>query len=44
MPPYPVREASKDIVDDYVAKGGKKFELPRVPLLVGGDTDCLIGL
>ena len=31
MPPYPVREASKDIVDDYVAKGGKKFELPDRP-------------
>ena len=38
MPPYPVREARKTLVEEYVAGGGKESELPQVPLLVGGDT------
>ena len=44
MPPYPVREVSKDVIADYESKGGKKYELPKVPLLVGGDTDGLVGM
>ena len=43
MPPYPVREARKTLVEEYVAGGGKESELPQVPLLVGGDTDFLMG-
>ena len=44
MPPYPVREASKVLSDAYVAKGGKISDLPQVPLLVGGETDILLGI
>ena len=44
MPPYPVKEACKSIIDDYVAGGGKKSDLPNVPMLVGGETDFLIGM
>ena len=46
MPPYPVREVRKTIVTDYIkqVKGGKPADLPQVPLLVGGETDMLIGL
>ena len=46
MPPYPVREARKDVVKHYVknVKGGKESDLPTVPLIVGGDTDGLVGI
>ena len=44
MPPYPVREASKTIVDAYVAQGGKASDLPSIPVLVGGETDFLLGI
>ena len=44
MPPYPVREVRKTIVDAYVAAGGKESDLPDVPALVGGETDFLIGV
>ena len=44
MPNYPVKEARKSIVAEYIAKGGKESDLPDVPLLVGGETDFLIGL
>ena len=44
MPPYPVREASQDVIADYVDGGGKESDLPLVPMLVGGETDFLIGL
>ena len=44
IPPYPVREASKDVVQSYVTVGGKEVDLPSVPLLVGGDTDFLLGI
>ena len=44
MPPYPVKEASKVIANDYVASGGKESDLPDVPVCVGGETDFLIGL
>ena len=43
MPPYPVREARKTIVDSYVAAGGNVNDLPDVPMLVGGETDLLKG-
>ena len=39
MPPYPVREASKELVDAYKAQGGNENDLPKVPVLVGGETD-----
>ena len=44
IPPYPVREASKDIVKSYVSVGGKDVDLPSLPLLVGGETDFLLGI
>ena len=44
MPPYPVREARKEIVDGYKAQGGKLCKLPQVPAIVGGDTDFLLGI
>ena len=44
MPPYPVREASKEIVEAYRAKGGDVRKLPNVPAIVGGHTDFLIGV
>ena len=46
LPHYPVREARKDVVKHYVntVKGGKESDLPTVPLIVGGDTDCLVGI
>ena len=43
FPPYPVREARKTIVDAYAADGGSVGDLPQVPVLVGGETDFLIG-
>ena len=43
MPPYPVREARKSLIEAYTAQGGKEQDLPQVPLLVGGDTDFLFG-
>ena len=44
MPPYPVREARKTVVEAYLAAGGKEADLPNVPALVGGETDFLIGM
>ena len=44
MPPYPVQEAREDIVAGYKAQGGKEYDLPQVPVSVGGDTDFLIGM
>ena len=44
MPPYPVREARKEIVEGYKAQGGKISKLPQVPAIVGGDTDFLLGI
>ena len=44
LPPYPLREVRKVIVDGYVAQGGKAKDLPNVPVLVGGDTDFLLGI
>ena len=44
MPPYPVREARKEIIDGYKAQGGKVSKLPQVPAIVGGDTDFLLGI
>ena len=44
MPPYPVREASKEIVEAYRAKGRDVRRLPDVPTIVGGPTDFLIGI
>ena len=44
MPPYPVKEARKAIVADWVEQGGKEKELPDVPATVGGETDFLIGI
>ena len=43
MPAYPVREARKEIVKEYVAQGGKESDLPQVPVLAGGETDFLFG-
>ena len=43
MPPYPVRAASKELVDEYVAQGGEASNLPQVPVSVGGETDFLLG-
>ena len=43
MPPYPVREASKELVVAYKAQGGNENDLPKVPVLVGGETDFLFG-
>ena len=46
LPPYPVREARKDVVKHYVdnVEGGKESDLPKVPLFVGGETDGLVGI
>ena len=44
MPSYPVREASKSIVESYVSQGGKEGDLPSIPVLVGGETDFLLGI
>ena len=44
MPPYPLKEVSKDIVADYVREGGQATELPDIPVLAGGETDFLIGI
>ena len=44
MPPYPVCEARKTVVEAYTAAGGKENQLPNVPTLVGGATDFLIGM
>ena len=44
MPPYPVREASKEVVEGYKAQGGDVRQLPGVPAIVGGDTDFLLGI
>ena len=43
FPPYPVREARKTLVEAYAAEGGQVSDLPQVPVLVGGETDFLIG-
>jgi hypothetical protein len=43
MPPYPVREARKELVTQYEAEGGDGANLPQVPTLVGGETDFLFG-
>ena len=46
LPPYPVREARKDVVKHYVnnVEGAMESDLPMVPLFVGGDTDGLVGI
>ena len=45
MPPYPVREASKPLIKDYESKRKSREEdLPKVPVLVGGETDFLFGI
>ena len=44
MPPYPAREASKEVVEAYQAEGGDVRKLPNVPVIVGGQTDFLIGM
>ena len=43
MPPYHVRAASKELVNEYVAQGGDASDLPQVPVFVGGETDFLLG-
>ena len=43
MPPYPVRAASKELVNEYVAQGGIASDLPQVPVIVGGETHFLFG-
>ena len=44
MPPYPMKEARKVIVEDFVRRGGKERDIPGVPTVVGGETDFLIGI
>ena len=43
MPPYPVREARKELVAQFEADGNDGSTLPQVPMLVGGETDFLFG-
>ena len=44
LPPYPLKEVRQEIVDGYTAQGGKAKDLPHVPVLVGGETDFLLGI